>query len=100
MQQLTRLKESVALWHGLSQRMSDLIGLLELAQIDDDQAMAEEISAEAEEVSTELEKLEFRLKFSGPHDAKDAILSIHAGAGGTESQDWAQMLLRMYLRWA
>ena len=100
MQQLTRLKESVALWQGLSQRVSDLIGLLELVQADDDQAMAEEISAEAEGLSAELEELEFRLKLSGPHDAKGAILSIHAGAGGTESQDWAQMLLRMYLRWA
>jgi len=100
MQQLTRLKESVTVWHGLSKRLSDLIGLLELAEMDDDQAMAVEISAEAEEVSEELEKLEFQLKFRGPHDAKDAILSVHAGAGGTESQDWAQMLLRMYLRWA
>jgi peptide chain release factor 2 len=100
MQQLTRLKGDVNLWRGLSKRVQDSLTLLELAQEDQDQAMAEEIESEVERVSTELDRLEFLLRFSGPHDAKDAILSIHAGAGGTESQDWAEMLLRMYLRWA
>ncbi len=100
MQQLTRLKEDVNLWRGLSKRVQDWQGLLELAQEDEDQSMAEEIESEVERVSTELDRLEFLLRFSGSHDAKDAILSIHAGAGGTESQDWAEMLLRMYLRWA
>ncbi len=100
MQQLTRLKEDVNLWRGLSKRVQDSLTLLELAQEDQDEAMAEEIESEVERVSTELGRLEFLLRFSGPHDAKDAILSIHAGAGGTESQDWAEMLLRMYLRWA
>lgn len=100
MQQLTRLREETAVWHGLSRRVSDLQGLLELAQADGDQSLGQEIAAEAEQLSAELEELEFRLLLSGPHDAQDAIVSIHAGAGGTESQDWAAMLLRMYLRWA
>lgn len=100
MQQLTRLKEEVGAWRGLSSRVTELLGLLELVQEEDDQAMAKEIAAEAQNLSTELARLEFRLQFSGPYDAKDAILAIHAGAGGTESQDWAEMLLRMYLRWA
>jgi len=100
MRRLTRLKEDVDVWHGLSRRVQESLDLLELAQEDDDQAMAEEIAAEAEKLASELDRLEFRLQFSGPHDGKDAILAIYAGAGGTESQDWAEMLLRMYLRWA
>ncbi|HUT20967.1 MAG TPA: peptide chain release factor 2, partial [Anaerolineae bacterium] len=67
---------------------------------EDDQSLGEELATEVEALSRELDKLEFRLLLSGPHDAKDSILSIYAGAGGTESQDWAEMLLRMYLRWA
>ena len=100
MQTLTRLRGDVEVWRGLSRRASDLTGLLELAQADDDQAMGQEIAAEVEKLSAELDGLEFGLLLGGPHDAKDAIVSIHAGAGGTESQDWAAMLLRMYLRWA
>lgn len=100
MQQLTRHKETVGLWRGLAKHISDLSELLELAAADDDAAMAEELARDIEKVEDELEDLEFRLAFSGPHDAGNAILSIHAGAGGTESQDWASMLLRMYLRWA
>jgi len=100
MQRLTRLKEDVETWRGLSRRVGELLDLLELAREESDDTIGEEIAAEAAELSKELEKLEFRLLFSGPHDARDAILAIHAGAGGTESQDWAEMLLRMYLRWA
>ena len=100
MQQLTRLQEDVGTWRDLSKRLGDLNSLLELAQTDDDQAMAQEIGAESQALSDELETHEFRLFLGGPYDAKDAIVSIHAGAGGTESQDWAAILLRMYLRWA
>jgi peptide chain release factor 2 len=100
MQQLTRLKENVGLWRGLSARIGELLELLELARAENDQQMGEEIAADAQKVAAELGDLEFRLAFSGPHDANNAILAIHAGAGGTESQDWAAMLLRMYLRWA
>ena len=100
MQQLTRLKENVGLWRGLSARARESLDLLELAQADDDQQMGAEIAAETDKLTEELADLEFRLAFSGPYDDHNAILSIHAGAGGTESQDWASMLLRMYLRWA
>ena len=62
--------------------------------------MAAEVEAEARALSDRLDKLEFELSFSGPYDRRSAIVAIHAGAGGTESQDWAEMLLRMYLRWA
>lgn len=100
MQQLTRLKEDVGLWRGLSRRIQDSLALLELAHTEGDEGIAEEIADEAAKVAEELANLEFRLAFSGPHDDDNAILAIHAGAGGTESQDWAAMLLRMYLRWA
>jgi peptide chain release factor 2 len=100
MQRLTRMKEDADLWRGLSKRVEEGLALLELAEADGDEAVATEIAAEAEVVDETLAGLEFRLRFSGRHDQKGAILSIHAGAGGTESQDWAEMLLRMYLRWA
>jgi peptide chain release factor 2 len=100
MQQLTRLKDEVGVWLDLSKRMGDLVTLTAMARDEEDEIMAKEIEVEADRAHAELEKLEFRLMFSGPYDRGDALLSIYAGAGGTESQDWAAMLLRMYLRWA
>jgi len=101
MQQLASLREEVGVWRQLAGRVADLQSLSELAVADDDETiMLDEIAAEAEEVAAELNRLEFRLFLSGKHDRNDAILAIHAGAGGTEAQDWAEMMLRMYLRWA
>jgi len=100
MQQLSSLREEVDVWRGLADRVADLQGLLELAVVDDDETMLGEITTEAEKVTAELSRLEFLLLLSGKHDRNDAILAIHAGAGGTEAQDWTEMLLRMYLRWA
>jgi len=73
--------------------------LLILAETDKDASLADEVQQEAGKTAQQLEDLEFNLAFSGPYDNRNAILSIHAGVGGTESQDWADMLLRMYLRW-
>jgi len=100
MQQLTRLKENVGLWRGLSTQIKESQDLLELALAEGDQKMGEEIAADTDKLAAQVADLKFRLAFSGPYDDNNAILSIHAGAGGTESQDWASMLLRMYLRWA
>ena len=100
MQQLASLREEVGVWKELAGRVADLQSLLELAIADDDETMLGEIIAESEKVTAELSRLEFRLLLSGKHDRNDAILAIHAGAGGTEAQDWTEMLLRMYLRWA
>lgn len=100
MQELAALKEEVDLWQDLARRMADLSELLELAVADGDESMGDEIAREVTKLAARLERLEWQLLLSGEHDTDDAILAIHAGAGGTESQDWAQMLLRMYLRWA
>ncbi len=100
MQQLTRLKDEVGVWLDLSKRVGDLVALLAIARDEEDEGMAEEIGEEVSRVCAELDRLEFRLMFNGPYDRRDALVSIYAGAGGTESQDWASMLVRMYLRWA
>ncbi|NOZ28411.1 MAG: peptide chain release factor 2 [Chloroflexi bacterium] len=100
MQTLASLREEVELWNRLAQRVEDALGLLELAAEEGDEGILAEIEQEAEAIARELDRQEFRLAFSGEHDRDDAILAIHAGAGGTEAQDWAEMLLRMYLRWA
>jgi peptide chain release factor 2 len=100
MQELAQLKENVGRWRGLSARASEARDLAELVEADEDAALAAQLAEEVQGIQSELEKLEFELLLSGPYDERDALLSIHAGAGGTESQDWASMLMRMYLRWA
>ena len=100
MQEIAQLTESVQRWHGLARRADEARELLELAEAEDDEALLTQLADEVEALNSELGRYEFELLFSGPYDERDALLSIHAGAGGTESQDWAEMLMRMYLRWA
>ena len=100
MRRLAAVREEVETWRALSRRTSDAHELMELTSAEEDAAMAAELSAEAADIQATLDKLQFQLRMSGEHDRDDALLSIHAGAGGTESQDWAAMLLRMYLRWS
>ncbi len=100
MRDLMQLREQVELWRGLEKQARDLVDLAELAQAEGDTSLNQEVGEEARALARRLDQLEFQLMLGGEHDRKNAILAIHAGAGGTESQDWAQMLLRMYLRWA
>jgi len=100
MQQLAALKEEVERWDSLSGRVKDTLTLIQMAAEEGDEAALEELAAEAKQIEADWRKREFELMLSGKHDRGNAILSIHAGAGGTEAQDWAQMLLRMYTRWA
>jgi peptide chain release factor 2 len=79
--------------------LSDANALLELAESENDESTARDLEREARGLETEVRKLEFKRMFRGEMDAHSAFLDIQAGAGGTEAQDWAQMLLRMYLRW-
>jgi len=90
------LREEITDWRGFERRLTDA---LELAGMDDE-SLRPELEAEIAEIETELGKRSFAAMLSGPYDADDALLAIHAGAGGTDSQDWASMLMRMYLRWA
>jgi peptide chain release factor 2 len=100
MRRLSDLRDEVSTWCNLSRRASDALDLLDLVEAEEDESLTGEIAAEVDALAAALEKMEFQLRMAGQHDRSDALLSIHAGAGGTESQDWAQMLLRMYLRWA
>ena len=79
--------------------LEDIEGLLELAIEEDDEETFNDASAELNDLEKRLEELEFRRMFSGPHDAADCYLDIQSGSGGTEAQDWANMVLRMFLRW-
>ena len=83
----------------LSRQAADLGVLMEWAAESDDAGLDDEIGGGVTRLRQQLEEFELKLLLSGPHDGKPAVLSIHPGAGGTESQDWAQMLMRMYLRW-
>ena len=100
MRQLGRLKDSVALWRDLKSRSRSLLELTELAIAEGDASLGPQLEAEAAELSRDLDREEIGLTLSGPYDERSAIVSIHSGAGGTDSQDWAQMLLTMYTRWA
>lgn len=99
-QELSALRATVETLAAIERRIDDLGVLLELAAESPDGLSPADLAAEAREVAQGLDRLEMDALLSGPHDAANAILSVHAGAGGTESQDWAAMLLRMYLRWA
>ena len=91
-----KLREEVESWGGFAHRIQDAT---ELAHMDDD-SLRTELEKEIESIEKELEKRSFTAMLSGRYDSEDALLAIHAGAGGTDSQDWAEMLQRMYLRWA
>ncbi|OGK96831.1 MAG: peptide chain release factor 2 [Candidatus Rokubacteria bacterium RBG_16_73_20] len=96
----TELSRSVTRVKELATAAEDVAVLLELAaETGDDGSLDAEITEGIVRLRRELDEFELKVMLSGPHDVKAAILSIHPGAGGTESQDWAQMLLRMYLRW-
>jgi len=99
MRRLAQSNESITTWRALEKRVQDAIEMAELAEAEPDEEISAHVEAETTALERELHALEFQLSFNGPYDARNAIMSIHAGAGGTESQDWAEMLLRMYLRW-
>jgi len=98
MRQLSEAQRMVQPWRRLEQKTTDIAELISLAE--EDASLQEEIQSEIEAIGSHLDEMELQIAFSSEYDARNAILTIHAGAGGTESQDWAEMLLRMYLRWA
>ena len=98
--ELARLEEDVHLVDGLAQRVADAETLHELGRDEADSSFEGEIATELDEMADELDQLELRALFTGDHDERDAICDVHSGAGGTDAQDWTQMLFRMLTRWA
>ena len=98
MQELNGLQTQVTAWDDLRSRAGDALELHEMAE--EEPELLAELASEADALTADLERREFDLALGGKYDRGGAIIGIHAGAGGTEAQDWAQMLLRMYLRWA
>jgi peptide chain release factor 2 len=100
MRRLADIREQVETWRGVESRVRELIELFDLAESENDAEVAQSVAEDAQKLGEQLEEMELELALSGEYDRRDAILAIHAGAGGTDAQDWAEMLLRMYLRWA
>lgn len=100
MQLMSRLRDEVSTMESLKARAADLDELAQVLDEQPDEALQAEVESEAASIEQELDKQRFKLLLSGEHDAKSAIVSIHAGNGGTDAQDWVQMLQRAYMRWA
>ncbi len=98
--EMARLRDDVELLEGLERRLADAEVLFELAREEDGESLEPELAEAVAGLDRDLAALELRSLFSGDHDERDALCEVHSGAGGTDSQDWAEMLLRMYLRWA
>ena len=94
------LQNTLSSFEALQSRYDDLVTMVEIANEEDDTSMVEEILRDRRELDAEFEASRLATLLSGEYDQNNAILTIHAGAGGTEAQDWAQMLYRMYTRWA
>lgn len=100
LKQRAQLQVPLDSWKKLTTQVHDAMSLLELAEEEDDTDVQHEVVTEAQKLAAEVDHFELEAMLSGKMDDSNAILSIHPGAGGTESQDWADMLLRMYIRWA
>ena len=100
MRQLAARKNLVRHWRELEEKAAELSEMAALAIEEDDYSIREDIERELRKASSRFEELETKLVLGGDYDARNAMVALHAGAGGTESQDWASMLLRMYLRWS
>ena len=100
MKQLADLTSEIDDWARIENEVKSLSELTELAIEENDEPVINTILKEVKDLSKEIDGKEFKMALSGQHDKNNAILAIHAGAGGTESQDWVRMLIRMFLRWA
>jgi len=100
MQLLSRLRTEISTWEAMQTRLAELHELAEMLEDTRDEALDAEVEAALAQVEEALERQRFLLLLNGEHDAKSALVSIHAGNGGTDAQDWVQMLQRAYMRWA
>ena len=99
LQEIKSLELWVKLWQNLDNKAKSIEEFIQLAQMEEDTSYFEEIEDELQSLEKSLEEAEFKNMLSGKDDDKNCILTIHSGAGGTEAQDWAEMIMRMYLRW-
>lgn len=100
MQELTGIKDTVNQYNSLYEGYGEMVILWQLGMDEKDESVYPDVVGALKGLNRDIEQLELMLMLSGEYDANHAILTLHAGAGGTEAQDWAQMLLRMYVRWA
>lgn len=99
MQEISERKEWISIWESAQLSVQDVEALLQLAEEMGDSSMEQEIDTEISSAKEVVDTLELRKILSAPDDHRNAIITIHAGAGGTEAQDWSEMLMRMYTRW-
>ncbi|MBQ6795749.1 MAG: peptide chain release factor 2 [Clostridia bacterium] len=100
LKQLKQLKGKIEHFEKIGSEREDLLTIIELAEEEDDLSFLDEVKSGFEKLSNDIETTKLETLLSGPYDKNDAIITLHAGAGGTEAQDWASMLLRMYQMWA
>jgi len=100
MRRLGELKGQAEAWKGLERKVNDLLALAELSEEEEESSLQDDIASETDKAYAKFEEMEIELMLGGEYERGNAFLAVHAGAGGTEAQDWAEMLLRMYLRWA
>jgi peptide chain release factor 2 len=98
--ELARVRDDIELVERLDRKVSDVETLFELGREEGDDSVEPELAAGVGALAAELDNLELRALFTGEHDERDAICEVHSGAGGTDAQDWTEMMLRMYTRWA
>jgi len=98
--EFSAVNDDITLYESLASRLDDAATLAEMAREEGDESQEPEIASTIRELETELDELELRALFTGQYDELDAICEVNSGAGGTDAQDWAEMLLRMYTRWA
>ncbi|TSA55368.1 MAG: peptide chain release factor 2 [Dehalococcoidia bacterium] len=99
MRQIGALKDTVSQWRDIEKKAVGVEEVISIALAENDESLKADVRGETDRMEARFNDIEVQLMLDGPYDSRDAILAIHAGAGGTESQDWAQMLMRMFLRW-
>jgi peptide chain release factor 2 len=100
MRQIGALKDTITTWRQIADKATSIQELIDIALSENDASLKEDVHQEIDTLVSRFDAIEVQLMLDGPYDSRDVILAFHAGAGGTESQDWAQMLMRMYIRWA